>query len=88
MANALIWALHNNLRPWKFQFYFNLIKELSHKDVVFPHEARASDYIADVLANQGVDRVSPWTGPIMLLLLVRYTALNILLSLSFVGIVL
>lgn len=49
------------LRPWKFQFYFNEIKELvSHLQMEFHHEFRLVNSMAATISKQGVDRVELW----------------------------
>lgn len=51
-------------KPWKFQFFFNEIKELSsHLDVAFPHEFRSANSILYMLARKGIiSRSSVWVG--------------------------
>lgn len=40
-SNVVVCALNCNPRPWKFQLYFNEIRELSSRiDVVFCHGVR------------------------------------------------
>lgn len=57
---------HCKIKPWKFQFYFNEIRELSSSiNVNFCHEVRSANFMADALAKQGVKRVIPWLGVIM-----------------------
>lgn len=47
-ANAAMWVA----RPWRFQFHFDEIKELSsHLDVVLCHKVSSANSMADVLAK-------------------------------------
>ena len=47
-------------------FIFNEIRELSaSSNVSFSHESRSAKTMADALARQGVERVSPWVGVIL-----------------------
>lgn len=51
---------------YKFQFHFNEIIELSANiNIIFRHEIRSTNFIANVLAKQGVDRLIPWVHVIM-----------------------
>lgn len=59
LSNAIEKVSYDESRPWKFQIYFNEIKELSsHMHVVFLHEVRLANSMVDALAKQGVDTVS------------------------------
>ena len=61
LSNAIERVSYKESRPWKFQFYFNEIKELSSQmHVVFLHEVRLANRMVDALAKQGVDRVILW----------------------------
>lgn len=48
-------------RLWKFQFYFNEIKQLSSLIlVVFCFEVQSVTNMVDAIAKQGVHRVVDW----------------------------
>ena len=65
-SNAITWVSNKKDFPWKFQFHFNEIRELSATlNVSFLHEVRSANSIADALAKQGVERLSPWVSVIM-----------------------
>ena len=65
-SNAVAWVSNRKVNPWKFQFLFNEIRELSSNiNVVFLHVLRLANSITDALAKQGVERTSPWEGFIM-----------------------
>lgn len=65
-SNAITWVSNRKAIPWKFQFYFNDTRELSASiNVSFHHEVRSANSLADRLAKQGVERLSPWVGVIM-----------------------
>ena len=60
-SNAIAWESNRKRAfPWKFQFHFDENHGLSSTlDVVFSHELRSGNSMADALAKQGVDRLSP-----------------------------
>ncbi|XXG62464.1 hypothetical protein AAC387_Pa05g0816 [Persea americana] len=65
-SNAIAWVTNKKINPWKVQFLFNEIRVLStSSSVVFRHELRLANSFADVLAKQGVERVSPSEGVIL-----------------------
>lgn len=66
-ANAVMWVLNRKVMiPWKIQFHLNEIREISASiNVSFRHETRSANSLADELAKQGVERVSPWVGVVM-----------------------
>lgn len=48
-ANAVLWLVQNEPRPWKFQIHFNEITELtSYMDVVFGYDVRSANSMVDV----------------------------------------
>lgn len=52
-ANGVMRALCLDSRQWRFQFYFNEIKELSsHLDVFFCYVLRSANSMADGLPKQ------------------------------------
>ena len=58
-TNAIAWASNQKINPWKIQFIFNEIRVLvASITIIFHHELRSANSIADVLARQGVDRAS------------------------------
>lgn len=62
-SNAVIWVSNRKAYSWKFQFFFNKIRVLSTTiNVSFQHKSRSANMMADALAKQGVERVSPWEG--------------------------
>lgn len=65
-SNAIAWVSNRKAITWKFQFYFNEIRELSASiNVSFHHEVRSTNSLVDGLTKQGVERLSPWVGVIM-----------------------
>lgn len=59
-SNAIAWVSNRRVSPWRFQFHFNEIRVLL-LIVVFHH----NNSMTDVLAKQGVERLSPWVGLVM-----------------------
>lgn len=58
---AISWVDSCVPKPWKLHFYFNEIKCLVfHLQVVFHHEVRPTNVMADCLAKQGVDGSVSW----------------------------
>lgn len=54
------WVSNVGSKPWKFQFYFNEIKHLlAHLQVVFCHEMKSVNCMADALSDQGLETVFP-----------------------------
>ncbi|XXG72211.1 hypothetical protein AAC387_Pa07g1359 [Persea americana] len=68
-SNAIAWVSNRKTFPWKFQFHFNEIKELSSSlNVEFHREVRSANSMVDFLAKKGwgvVDRFSPWVGMVL-----------------------
>ena len=51
-SNAISWVSKRKVLPWKFQFIFNEIRGLSSSiNVVFSHEVRSANSMADSLAK-------------------------------------
>lgn len=62
-SNAVGSMLRSEARPWKFQYHFNDIKDLSSSlQVEYHYTVRSANSLADALPKQGVDRISPWGG--------------------------
>lgn len=60
-SNMNFWFSQDKCKPWKLHFNLNEIKFLaSHLQVVFHHIIRSANRWADVVANQGVGRITPW----------------------------
>lgn len=67
-SNVIASVSNQKAIPWKFQFHFNEIRELSAViNVTFHHEVRFANSMVDWLAKQGVDRLVPWVGVILYL---------------------
>ena len=65
-SNAVAWVSNRKTFPWKFQFHFNEIKELSSSlNVEFHHEVRSANSMTDFFAKKEVDRLSPWVGMVL-----------------------
>lgn len=48
------------MNPWRFQFLFHEIWALSSRtNVGFCHELKSTTFMADALAQVGVERLSP-----------------------------
>ena len=59
-SNAISWVTRSAVKPQKFQFFLNEINELaSSLYVVFYHVIRLANGLANSLAEQGVQRLSP-----------------------------
>lgn len=56
---VVVWVSRHEPRTWKVQYYFNELKEFgSHLDIVFSHNLRSPNYMADGLAKLGINIVS------------------------------
>lgn len=66
-SNVAGWVSKSQSRPWKFQFCFSEIKESSSTLNVVFHCDRMVNRMADALAKQGENIISPWASYIMLL---------------------
>ena len=65
-SNAIAWVSNKKANPWKFQFHFNEIRELStNMNVTFRHVFRSANSMADVLAKRGIYRLIPWVGALL-----------------------
>lgn len=65
-TNVIAWVFKRKAFPWKSQFQFNEIRELSTTiNVTVHHDVRSANSMADVLAKQGVKRWVPWVGVIL-----------------------
>ena len=65
-SNTIAWVSNRKANQWKFHFLFNEIRALSSSiNVVFRHELRSANHVADALAKQGIDRNSPWEGMVL-----------------------
>lgn len=62
-SNAITWVSNQAMYPWKFQFVFNEIRDVSSiLNVAFHCEVRSANSMLDALAKQWVKRLSPWLG--------------------------
>lgn len=62
-SNAISWVSNRATYPWKFQFMFNEIRDLSSiMNVTFHYEVRSANSMFDALAKQWVQRLSLWLG--------------------------
>lgn len=60
------WVSLSNLRPWRYQFLLNEIKELSsHLYVVFCLVLGSDNSWADGPSKRGAGRVSPWVADVV-----------------------
>ena len=52
-SNGISWVMNSTVKPWKFQFFLNEIKEFaSSHSVVFSHVIRTANGLVDPLAKQ------------------------------------
>lgn len=55
------WVSSDKGKPWKLHFSFNEIKYLSSFiSIEFHHVSQSVNRLADTLAKQGIDRITPW----------------------------
>ena len=79
-SNANAWVSNRKVNPWNFQLHLNEIWILSSNiNEDFCHELRSVNSVADALAKQGVERMSPWGGQYFVI--EEYVVVTILLYL-------
>lgn len=59
-SNALSWVSAPSGGPWKYHFILNEIKTVFLIEVKFTHILHSANAMADTLAKQGEDRISPF----------------------------